>query len=211
MKMKTRYLIPLIILLFVALGISAVLAAPEAPQSTQFIPGDDLLGPAAYDQTEPAISLGGSQSLVAWTDYRTGGSHLIIDESGADIFAARLDADGDLIDTSPILLTMAAGDDTDPKIAWNGENWLVIWLAQTPTQFFWSTEVQAVRLSPSGQILDPQPITVYKSESSQGLEAEVASDGRDWVIVIQGPSGNDPGVLASRIARGASRLDREEC
>ena len=143
----------------------------------QFLSGDEATAPAAFNQEQPSISRGGNQYLVAWADFRTGGSTLIADESSADVYAARLDTAGNLIDTTPIPLTLAAGDQTEPEVSWNGTNWLVIWLSQVPTQFFWSYQVQAVRVSPSGQVLDPAPIAVFTYSSSSGAEATVTSDG----------------------------------
>jgi hypothetical protein len=102
---------------------------------------------------------------------------------------------------------MAAGDQTNPKVAWNGQNWLVIWISQTPTQFFWSHEVQAVRVSPSGQVLDPVPLSVHKFTDSSSTEAEVAGDGANWVIVTRGTSTDENDILGVRVAANGTVLD----
>jgi hypothetical protein len=192
---------------FLPVNNSRAAAQAQTLSPIQFLPGDEAAGPAAFNQEQPDIALGGSQYLAAWTDYRTGGSPLISDEDGADIFAARLDASGNLIDTTPIPLTLAPGEQTNPRVAWNGTNWLVIWLSQTPTQFFWSLEVQAVRLSPAGQVLDPAPITVYKFTSSTSAEAAVTSDGANWLVVTRGTQAGEDDVVGVRIASDGTLLD----
>ncbi|HNB53951.1 MAG TPA: hypothetical protein PK530_18535, partial [Anaerolineales bacterium] len=175
--------------------------------TTLFLPGEETLAPAPFDQREPAISLGNGQYLVAWTDTRTGEAPMVFTGNSTDIFAARLDASGVLIDTTSIPLTMIGANQNNPKIAWNGENWLVIWLSQTETEFFWSMEVQAVRVSPAGEVLDPTPITVYKFPFSESAEAEIASDGNNWVVVTRGTSAGENDLFGIRITPDGTVLD----
>ncbi len=172
-----------------------------------FLPGDAAPGPAAFNQEKPAIGRGGDQYLSAWVDYRTGGSPLVISQSGADIFAARLDAAGNLIDTTPILISMDAADQTDPKVTWNGQNWLVTWLSQTPTEFFWSLEIQAVRVSSAGLVLDAAPISIYKYPNSDSVDYAVTSDGSNWAVATRGNNAGENDILGVRIAPDGSVLD----
>ena len=83
----------------------------------------------------------------------------------------------------------------------------MIWLAQAQTEFYWAYEVRAVRVSPSGQVLDPQPIALYQFSSSGSVEAEVASDGENWVVVMRGASGSETDILAARIGSDGTVLD----
>jgi hypothetical protein len=202
-----KYVYSVILLFCAALLIIPNIETPGQTILTTFLPGDETPGPAAFNQEQPAISRGGNQYLTVWTDYRSGGSPLIIVESGADIFAARLDASGELIDSTPILISMEAADQISPKIAWNGQNWLVAWLSQTPTQFFWSMEVQAVRVSPAGQVLDPTPISIYKYPSSSSAEFAIDSDGNNWVIVTRGTDADENDLLGVRVAPDGTVLD----
>ncbi len=205
--MKKRLSLIVLSIIPFMLFLSAGLGFTRSAGTTLFLPGEETLGPAAFDQREPALSLGGDQYLTAWTDTRTGEAPMVFTGNSTDIFAARLDASGALLDTTPIPLTMAGADQTTPKIAWNGQNWLVIWLTKTPTEFFWSVEVQAVRVSPAGQVLDPAPITVYKYPFSDSAEAEVASDGNNWVVVTRGTLGGENDLFGIRIAPDGTVLD----
>lgn len=194
-------ILPLLFFVFTRSGFS------QPQGTTLFLPGEEGLAPAPFDQREPAISLGDTQYLVAWTDTRTGEAPMIFTGNSTDIFAARVDDAGTLIDTTSIPITMAGANQSNPKIAWNGQNWLVIWLSQTETQFFWSIEVQAARVSPAGEVLDPTPITVYKFPFSDSAEAEVASDGNNWVVVTRGTSAGENDLFGIRIAPDGTVLD----
>src|SRR5215213_9894995 len=80
------------------------------------LPGDAIPAVAAGAQELPEIARGGNGSLVVWADTR---SVLAGSFSGAgagpftgpglgtmnDIFAARLDADGNVVDTSPLVVS----------------------------------------------------------------------------------------------------------
>ena len=62
-----------LVALALALGSAtlAAAAAPPAPEPAHGLPGDLLVGPAAGDQTDPAIAPGGSGFLAVWADARS--------------------------------------------------------------------------------------------------------------------------------------------
>jgi hypothetical protein len=163
-----------------------------------FLPGDGTLGPAAGDQITPAIARGGTQYLAVWQDDRG---------ASQDIYAARIDASGAPIDTTPLAITQAAGAQTSPRVAWNGSNWLVAWESQIPTQFYYSYGVLAVRVSPQGQILDPSPITVIAYQNSSDLLYSLASDGTNWAVVSEGTSAGEAAIRGARVAPDGTVLD----
>lgn len=205
MKIRVWSLVLGIVMSILFLSTRLVYSQPSG--TNLFLPGDEALGPAAFDQRQPAISQGGGQYLTAWTDVRTGEAPMVFNGNSSDIFAARLDSAGALLDPVSIPLTMDGADQDHPKIAWNGQNWLVIWLSQTPTQTFWSMEVQGVRVSPSGQVLDVEPISILKWPWSSSAEAEIASDGNNWVVVARGTSGGENDLFGVRIAPDGTVLD----
>ncbi|HEX2897096.1 MAG TPA: hypothetical protein VHP63_03495, partial [candidate division Zixibacteria bacterium] len=155
-----------------AFGLLAILplsAAAEAPvlSPLTILSGDDNFGPAAGNQIQPAIDKGGNFYLVVWEDNRTNlDNSPVEDQSSTDIYAARQDADGKLIDTIPITISQAPGKQTDPHVVWNGENWLVIWKSQdiNPAGSYFSTHIVAARVSPDGTVIDNPPINVYTHE-----------------------------------------------
>src|SRR5215470_16448049 len=84
------------------------LSAQSNLSPLQFLPGDSTIAPAAGDQQFPAIVRGGAMFLAAWQDNRAG-------NSGQDIYAARLDAAGNLIDAVPFVVSQPAADQTNPR------------------------------------------------------------------------------------------------
>jgi hypothetical protein len=104
-----------------ALRPDRAIAAPPEPLAAFSLPGDLGSFPAAGNQDDPAIARGDDQYLVAWTDDRTS----LFDASGnsgsaRDVYAARLDADGNLIDTTPIVIDQAENNQSNPAVYWNG-------------------------------------------------------------------------------------------
>ena len=92
------------------------------------LPGDASPTAVAGTQYEPEIAHGADKSLVVWTDNRSSLqdvwlSHTKFDEelgSMHDIYAARLDASGAVIDTTPIIISQGQHYQTWPHVAWNG-------------------------------------------------------------------------------------------
>jgi len=195
--------IRLTLLTFLLLAASA---SAQDPSPIRFLPGDDETGPAPFDQELPAIARGDDQYLVAWVDYRTGSMPpLPLDQSGADVFAARLDADGHLLDAVPILITQAAADQTDPRVAWNGENWLVTWVTQTPTAFFWEYQIHAVRVAPDGAVLDAEPIIVWDPDDAANVAHTLTGGDGNWLVAARGAF--NPDIVGIRVAPDGTVLD----
>ncbi|HYP39630.1 MAG TPA: S-layer homology domain-containing protein [Chloroflexia bacterium] len=204
MTTRTRYvavLFSLMVLLTtgtVTLGSTAD-ASPSSAQKALslggdiLLPGDTAIGPAAGNQDRAQIAAGGDGYLVVWEESRA--NHLnILGNQGCqggdpcgqtlkDIYAARLDANGQLVDTIPIVVSQATWDQSLPQVAWNGQNWLVVWNTQRVANFSYTTDVVAARISPQGVLLDPQPIVVDNNPTIDELYPSVASDGTNWVIV----------------------------
>jgi hypothetical protein len=64
-----------------------------------------------------------------------------------------------------------------------------------------------VRISPAGQVLDPQPVPVHNAEPNGASYWDLAADGANWVLAFQGtPAGND--IMAIRIGPDGSALDQ---
>jgi large repetitive protein len=179
--------------LLVGLSAAAV-AAPPTLTSPVRLPGDALIGPAAGSQTGPAIARGGSGYLVVWTDDRAALSPPLGFSGGPyfgsglgsmlDIYAARLDANGVLIDTTPIVIAQNGYNQSFPQVAWNGQNWLVTWVGEREPYYY--TDIYAARVSPGGQVFDSTPILVDVAETTNTRVATaVASDGANWTVVWQ--------------------------
>ena len=177
---------------FLALGLilGAILPAwadaPPPLEPAHFLPGDHAALPAAGDQTQPFVAEGGGGFLAVWADTRSGlaepdGSG----GTGSDIYAARLDADGELIDPTPIRITGAPADQFDPRALWNGESWLVLWSSTQPYGPYFTHFIEGVRLSGSGEVLDNAPMELWSEGGIADDFKGGASNGQDWALVFQ--------------------------
>lgn len=172
---------------FAALATTADASQQFAPPSV--LPGDMALSPPAGDQHDVAFARGARFTLMVWEDSRAtlaGTQYAQGYETGTqitDVYAARLDEDGNRIDTTPIPVATGAFSQWGPQAAWNGENWLVAWVSRTPGQYFSTLGVYATRISSSGQVLDDPPLVISDTPDFDEREVVVASDGYQWAVV----------------------------
>ncbi len=166
--------------------------------------------PAAGIQLQPQIAKGANSSLAVWADRRTVLGRYVPDDnagigSDTDIYAARYDADGNLIDASPIIVNENIYEQYYPRVAWNGQSWLVVWITRRLTNQF-EYDLKAVRVAPDGRVLDAIPINLTAGQISPANYINVSSDGSNFVVVW-GSGGNQSTINASRIAANGTLLD----
>lgn len=203
--MQLNIFVPSMSLKFALLLIGSVLAVLTSTTSnnqlqlspTVLLPGDNTIYTAVGNQTAPQIAGGANGFLVVWQDNRSQIYDApIIDTcgfwrgSGAgtnnDIYAARMDANGQLVDTTPIILSQSPTCQSRPGVAWNGQNWLVVWTSQKDDPF--EVVLEGVRVAPSGQVLDQTPILISR-QASFSLYSQLTSDGNNWTVIWSGGRG----------------------
>jgi probable HAF family extracellular repeat protein len=172
----------------------AVLAA-RSTLAGPSLTGDLAPSRAAGKQTSPQVSRGANGYLVVWSDVRSalsaaaGLSSYVGTGLGTmwDVYAARLDGGGGLIDAVPIIVSEAPYHQTAPVVGWNGQNWLVVWMTERGTDRY-RHDVMAARVAPDGRVLDDPPIMVNPAGTSINLYTpwSVSSDGTNWVVVWRG-------------------------
>lgn len=186
-----RFLFPSLLVLALVPAVPPVEAQSPPPISDlAFLPGNSAVGNAPEEQNRPAIAAGGPGYLVVWQDKRTVLSGFTnmpsnpLGGNGWDILGARLDGDGNLLDASPILITQEGHNQEDPRVAWNGENWLVVWMRERDEWYF-DRDLVGVRVSPAGTVLDPAPIPIRLDAAANWSASApaVASDGTNWLVV----------------------------
>lgn len=180
----------LLMSVFVVLGVVACNGSkePVAPPVSSAI--DLVAGPAvgvdtANPQTEAAVAFDGTSYLVVWTEVRS---------SGKDVLAARMSADGQILDAAPFAVSAAAGDQFDPAVAFDGTNYLVVWQDSRDGK-----HVYGARVAPAGAVLDANGILVSGSSGTQ-LKPTVGFDGATFVVAWeeQLAGGND--VYGARVS-----------
>ncbi|MDH3404499.1 MAG: PKD domain-containing protein [Acidobacteriota bacterium] len=183
----------------VAAALLLAAGAGLAAELTDFLPGDAAIGAAAGDQRAPAVAAGDGSVLAVWSDRRSSptGDPWLEFETAADIWGVRLDAAGEPIEATPFVVTDAPAFQDEPKVAWNGTQWLVVFETKvlSGTGSYYQESLSAVRVSAAGEVLDPRPIRIHNSSTTAWA---VASDGADWVVAFEG-NGASGDLMAIRI------------
>lgn len=196
----------LLLILFTMVFSLAAFAQPPALSGPNWLTGNTAIGAAAGQQDSPAIARGGNQFLVVWVDSRTTYNQALTEQTdeqtGNDIYAVRLDANGTPIDSTPIIVDQTYGYQRAPKVSWNGQAWLVVYESQDFTGTYYETNIHAVRVSAAGLVLDAPSLLVYGGDFVGGWA--VASDGNNWCVES---STSVHGTVARRISTAGAFLD----
>lgn len=199
--------LPLRLLLVLALVAQAA-AGARAQTSTTFdkaTPGDATSVDAPGSQRSPRLARGGTGTLMVWADERSKIGSLL-DQSGVDVYAQRLDDQGQPTGDGPFVVTDEFGTQTAPQVVWNGSHWLVAWTSQVQTPFFFAWTVKAVRVAPDGTVVDATPITVpFEDTTSVGFDLTLL--GANWMVLTQGSSSGNTGLFGTRIAPDGTLVD----
>lgn len=173
----------------------------------RLLPGDGTVSPSAMEQGSPAIATGGAGTLTVWADFRANPYGSYEYETSRDIYGMRFDGTGAPLDALPIAIAATRANQNYPKVAWNGENWLVVFQSvDIGGTGYYQDSLEAVRVSPGGQVLDAKPIKLFGLIPSGPGYWALASDGNNWVVVNQTtPTGGD--IVAVRISRNGVLLD----
>lgn len=113
------------------------------------------------------ISFNGTHYLATWSDYRNG---------GWDIYGARIDTNGTVIDVNSIPIITAPDTQAYPTVASNETDWLVSWGA------LGETIIRGVRVAADGSILDPGGF-IISSDNGDRIWPDVVYDGTNYMLV----------------------------
>ena len=117
----------------------------------------------------PSIAWNGTTFLVAWEDSRG---------ATTDVWAARVDGSGNLLDPGGILLSTAPDGQYAPSVAWDGTNFLVVWEDFRSGSNY---DIYGTRVSPAGSVLDPLGIPVSPAAGDQ-IRPAVSSNGTAFFV-----------------------------
>jgi hypothetical protein len=158
-------------------GSGALLDANGIDVSTAFI-----------GQHAPAIASNGSDYLVAWEDARAGSPN---GAQNLDVWGARVDATGTVLDPSGIAIATAPLNQLEPKIASNGTDYLVVWHdyrndGDNPTDTIPPSpaDIYGARVTSAGTVEDPGGIAIATTTLDE-LRPSVASNGVDYFVAWQ--------------------------
>jgi len=147
-------------------------------------------------QQYPALAFGGQYFLAVWQDYRNGDS--------SDVYGARLDRSGNVLDPSGIVISSAATSQWYPAVAFDGSNFLVVWQDKRQGNYY---DIYGTRVSQDGMVLDPEGIHISRAANSQRRPA-LCFNGENYVVVWQDRrNGPDNDIYFARVDRSGQVLD----
>lgn len=122
------------------------------------------------DQKEFSSAFDGVNFAVVWSERR----------AGMDVVrATRVALDGTVIDPLGVqLVAWPTRGQTEPSIAWNGSEYLVVWTDGVGT----TSDIKGVRLTSDLEVLDAFPIDICTAEMGQYSPA-VAGNGNCFMVV----------------------------
>lgn len=131
---------------------------------------------------KPAIAFGKDSYLAVWQEGWHG------DGGSSRIHALRLGLDGKAIDARSIEIAPAvAGVQENPRVAFFGGNYLVVWQDLRNGK---DNDVLAVRVSAAGKVLDSEPLVIAGGPRTQTMP-DVAADDQGFMVVWHGFQGDD--------------------
>ncbi len=115
------------------------------------------------------IASDGDNFLVVWMDARN---------SDWDIFGTRISSTGVILDPTGIAISSASGNQGEPKVAFDGANYFVVWCDDRSGDL----DVYGSRVSPSGLVLDPAGIQITSMPNTQGVGGIIFGDSTYLVV-----------------------------
>lgn len=155
------------------------------------------------DQVSPEVFFDGTNFLVVWEE------RPLLPDGDSDILGARVSTAGVLLDSTPIAISTAVGDQRAPDVALNGSSWLVAWDDRRAGQD--QADIYGARVAGDGTVLDPAGIPISTLPSNQ-RRPSIACDPADCLVVwgdtpnfiVVGPH---DGVDGARVAPNGTVLD----
>jgi hypothetical protein len=171
----------------------AVGASDSGPVAARYTRSGTLIDTLSYVSRRPgaraAVAAGNGPSLVVWAD--------------PDVWAARVDVNGNVLDTAGVLICNAPGSQAEPAVAFDGTNWLVTWQDIRSAAYY---DIYAARVSPAGTVLDPGGFVVSGAQYSQ-FNPAVTWTGTSFIVTWQDYRDIKFDIYASRVSSSGAVLD----
>lgn len=144
--------------------------------------------------------------LVVWEDGHAASDETARDGRAQDIFAARIDAGGKMLDPKGIPVCTAKDFQGRPVVASDGKDFLVLWQDMRSGKDW---DVYAARVGGDGKVLDPDGVLVSGGAHNQCLPAVCASAGGYYAAWLDARHFPEYRVCGGRIGSDAKPLDGE--
>ncbi|MBN9685958.1 MULTISPECIES: MYXO-CTERM sorting domain-containing protein [unclassified Corallococcus] len=185
---------------------ASVVGATEL--SNEFSLESPRYGRLMANVVSPRAATGGGVTLLVWSDDRRGERSAFYG-TGPEIYAARIDAEGNLLDPAGIPLCTASHSQEAPSVTWDGKQFLVVWQDYRDNRNF---AIYGARVSPDGTVTTPPdgfrisaPIPAI--DGKWEVDPKVASSGGVSLVVWQRGGVYDYDILGARIRDDGTVLD----
>jgi hypothetical protein len=180
-------------------GNTQVRATRMTPGGTVLDPIALPLSPSSLIDKRPAVAFDGTNYLVVWDEFRSGPT--------LDIRGTRVTPGGAVLDPAGIAISAVPGVgnlETDPAIAFDGTNYLVVWTDSRPGS---TTDVFGTRVTPGGTVLDGVTTGIPISTAANNQAgAAVAFDGTNYLVVWGDTRSGASDVFGTRVSPAGSVL-----
>jgi hypothetical protein len=148
---------------------------------------------ASRTETRPAVAWNGERFLVVWEEWE------LLDSVGESrVLGRRMAPDGTLLDSPPIVVSVSPAAQA-PSVAAAGSTFLVVWDQRMAANHY---EIRGGRVAATGELLDPDGLTISSSPFPERAPAVSTAGGARWVVTYDGFDAT-PGVGSQRVfARG---------
>ena len=155
-------------------------------------PAGIAISRASSSQGAPAVAGDGTRFLVAWGDSRNG---------TADVYGARVDAGGNVLDPGGAPISLAPGAQQAAAIAFEGRWFVVVWEDYRSGTGY---DVYGARVGADAAVLDPGGFVV--EPGTVGARAAIASDGAGRSLVASDRRQVVDPVLGTAVSRLSARI-----
>lgn len=135
-------------------------------------PGGIVISNAIHDQQFPSVTFDGSNYLVVWHDDR--------DYEFCDIYGARVNQAGVVLDPDGFVVSTGIYDDMFPCITSDGNNLFVVWQDMRND----NCDIYGARITQTGILIDSSGIAISVAADSQAFPA-ISFDGTNYFVVWQ--------------------------
>ncbi|MEO0080991.1 MAG: hypothetical protein ABIL25_01705 [candidate division WOR-3 bacterium] len=172
-----------------------IYATRFSPEGRTLDPGGIQVSNGAESEVQPDVAFDGTNYLVVFTCANNG---------FYDIYAARVTPQGTVLDPDGIPVSTRQRNQSDPAVAFDGTNYLVVWQDDSSGQYAY--DVYAARVTPQGTVLDPGGITVSAGPERE-VRPRVTRLGTGFLVVwLDKRNGNDD-IYAARVSSAGVVLD----
>ncbi len=147
-------------------------------------------------QCSPSVAFDDTNYFVVWQDGRN-------DTSYYNIYGARVTTAGTVLDTTGIAISTAMNGQCTPSVAFDGTNYLVVWLDGRNVGF---CDIYGARVTPAGVVLDTAGFIISTAAYEPGSPS-VAFDGTNYLVVWYDFHSSSYDIYGARVTTTGVVLD----